>query len=140
MRFMIGLIVGVVLTFAGQALAGGGCCGTKGSCDGGECTCAGPQSATSKPMQYASADTKAEGIATKKEVVGNTICPVSGDKIGSMGPGVTVEHEGKIYNLCCEGCIDKFKAEPDKYSTMAEDSLEVEAVKPAGHEGHDHQH
>jgi len=43
--------------------------------------------------------------------VGNKICPVSGNPVDSMGEAVTYTHAGKIYHLCCAGCIDKFKTE-----------------------------
>jgi len=62
--------------------------------------------------------------------VGNKICPVSGDRVagGAMGnKPITVEYNGKIYNLCCPMCIDVFKKNPEKYSKIAED--EVKAAK-----------
>lgn len=47
--------------------------------------------------------------------VGNKICPVSGEAVGSMGEGVQVEHEGKVYNLCCAMCEKMFKKDPDQF-------------------------
>jgi Cu(I)/Ag(I) efflux system membrane fusion protein len=42
-------------------------------------------------------------------------CPVTGLKLGSMGPPVAVEIQGrKVWN-CCEGCTTKLKANPSKY-------------------------
>ncbi len=77
--------------------------------------------------------------------VGNKICPVSGDKIGAMGEAGKVEHEGRIYNLCCPGCEKKFKEDPEKYVGIVNKELEKE--KPQGGEaghldehGHDHGH
>jgi YHS domain-containing protein len=46
---------------------------------------------------------------------GNKICPVTAEEIGEGMEQVTYEYKGKIYNLCCEMCIDKFKKDPDKY-------------------------
>jgi YHS domain-containing protein len=43
--------------------------------------------------------------------VGNKICPISGDAIVEETK-VTVEYEGKIYNLCCPACVDTFNADP----------------------------
>jgi len=51
---------------------------------------------------------------------GNKFCPVSGRPIGVMGPGVTQEYNGKIYHLCCGGCIATFQSDPEKYSKIAE--------------------
>jgi len=52
--------------------------------------------------------------------VGNTVCPVSGRPIGIMGPGVQEVYNGKIYHLCCGGCISTFESDPEKYSKIAE--------------------
>lgn len=78
----------------------------------------------------------AQDSGMKAEVVnvGNTICPVSGEKIGSMGEAYKVTHNGKEYNLCCEMCVKDFKKNPEKYSKIAE----AEAKKT--HEGHDMGH
>ena len=51
---------------------------------------------------------------SKPEDVGNKICPVTGEKIDE-NTKVTYEYKGKIYNLCCSGCIEEFKNNPDKY-------------------------
>jgi YHS domain-containing protein len=51
---------------------------------------------------------------------GNKFCPVSGRQIGVMGPGVTVQYNGKTYHLCCGGCISTFQSNPEKYSKIAE--------------------
>jgi len=53
--------------------------------------------------------------------VGNTLCPVSGEKVGEMAPAVKVEYKGKIYNLCCKMCKADFMRNPEKYSKIAED-------------------
>src|SRR5579863_6729873 len=51
---------------------------------------------------------------------GNKFCPISGRQIGVMGPGVTQEYNGKIYHLCCGGCISTFQSNPEKYSKIAD--------------------
>jgi YHS domain-containing protein len=33
---------------------------------------------------------------------------------------VTYEYKGKIFNLCCPGCIEAFKADPERYSARVE--------------------
>lgn len=53
--------------------------------------------------------------------VGNKICPVSGNPIGAMGPGVVHEYNGKIYHFCCPGCPKLFDKNPAKYAKIAED-------------------
>lgn len=59
--------------------------------------------------------------------VGNKICPVSGEKIGSRGPAYKVEHMGKIYNLCCSMCEKDFKSDPVKYISKVEEELKAAA-------------
>jgi YHS domain-containing protein len=40
------------------------------------------------------------------------VCPVSGEKMGSMGKPYKVSAEGRTFYLCCDGCEDKVKADP----------------------------
>ena len=61
---------------------------------------------------------KEEGQRSKENSkaieVGNKVCPVMGGKIVERR-AVKFEHEGKMYNLCCAGCIGEFKNDPKKY-------------------------
>ena len=58
---------------------------------------------------------------SKKPVkVNNAVCPVTGDPVDMKNP-VTVENNGKVYNLCCPMCTAPFKSDPAKYSKIAED-------------------
>lgn len=54
--------------------------------------------------------------------VGNKVCPVTGLKIGNPGE-YTVEKDGKVYNLCCPDCKEKFLAEPSKYTAIVDAEL-----------------
>lgn len=67
--------------------------------------------------------------------VGNKLCPISGEKAGGMGQVVQQEYNGKVYNLCCAGCIDIFKKDPEKYVKIVEEQM---AQQSMGGEGHDH--
>lgn len=59
----------------------------------------------------------AENGAFQAYDIGNKICPVSGAKIGEAAgrEPATYTYEGKIYHFCCAGCINVFKADPEKY-------------------------
>jgi YHS domain-containing protein len=59
----------------------------------------------------------------KSQQVGNKICPVTGEKIGEKDK-VTYEYKGKIYNLCCSGCIEEFKKDPNKYIQKIEKEMD----------------
>lgn len=43
------------------------------------------------------------------------MCIISGEKLGSMGKPVILNHEGRELRLCCGGCIERFRAEPAKF-------------------------
>src|SRR3989338_5026564 len=59
------------------------------------------------------------GMGAKAQDAGNTICPVTGEKITDASK-VTYEYQGKIYNFCCPMCIDEFKKDPAKYISKIE--------------------
>jgi len=42
-------------------------------------------------------------------------CPVSGEKVGEMGPPVTIDYQGKKVAFCCDSCVAKFQKDPAKY-------------------------
>ncbi len=72
-----------------------------------------------------------ENVAAKLVDIGNKICPVSGEKVDAssgMAP-VTYEYNGKLYHLCCPGCISMFKANPEKYSKIADDEVAAQKEK-----------
>lgn len=75
-------------------------------------------------FSFAAASGSAPEAAAQKGVVsvGNKICPVSGEKVDSMG-GATYEYQGKVYNLCCPGCIASFKKDPGTYIKKVESEL-----------------
>ncbi|WP_422922907.1 heavy metal-binding domain-containing protein [Singulisphaera sp. PoT] len=43
------------------------------------------------------------------------ICPVTGKPLGSMGTPVHLDVKGRGLLICCEGCTDALKSNPDKY-------------------------
>jgi len=49
-------------------------------------------------------------LAEKQE-----ICPVSGGPLGSMGTPYKVTVQGREVLLCCSGCEDKIKENPEEY-------------------------
>jgi YHS domain-containing protein len=53
-------------------------------------------------------------------------CLVSGEKLGSMGDAIVMNHEGQEIKFCCDSCIPKFKKDPSKYLSKLE------------HAGHNH--
>jgi hypothetical protein len=43
------------------------------------------------------------------------VCPVSDEPLGSMGTPIKVQVQGRDVFICCSGCADFLKEEPDKY-------------------------
>jgi YHS domain-containing protein len=42
-------------------------------------------------------------------------CPVSGQKLGTMGDPYVIKYQGKAVALCCSKCVAEFNADPAKY-------------------------
>jgi hypothetical protein len=57
------------------------------------------------------------------------VCPVSGQKLGSMGDPVVVLHEGREVRLCCAGCAGPFEKSLEKYLEKIDAAI-VKAQKP----------
>lgn len=74
-------------------------------------------------------DAAPANVEQKAVEVGNKLCPVSGEEVGKMGDAIKVQHNGKIYNLCCSMCVKDFKKDPDKFSKIADDEVAADAAK-----------
>ena len=57
---------------------------------------------------------KTVGGTTETAAVTQTTCPVMAGK--PIDKAVSIDYQGKKVYFCCPGCIDKFKAEPEKYT------------------------
>lgn len=58
-------------------------------------------------------DPTAEAIAQKT-------CPVMG---GPINPDIYVDHEGRRVYFCCQACVAKFKANPEKYLAKLDEQM-----------------
>jgi Cu(I)/Ag(I) efflux system membrane fusion protein len=43
------------------------------------------------------------------------ICPVSGEPLGAMGKPYKIVVDGRTVFLCCPGCEEQFRKDPEKY-------------------------
>ena len=77
-----------------------------------------------------------------KQEVGNKICPVSGEEVGTMGEVVKYEHKGKVYNFCCKMCVKDFKKDPQKFIKKVEEEMKKgESASPENKDAqHEHKH
>lgn len=60
------------------------------------------------------------------------VCVVSGEKLGSMGTPVIINHEGTEVRFCCKSCKPDFEADPDKFIAM----VKAGKVEPSDHSDH----
>ena len=92
--------------------------------------CDAKKPAAAKPAAAKPVATKASGDAVKAAKKPQTICPVMGNPINKS---LYVDVKGKRIYVCCQGCIPKVKADPDKYIKILEDQgVAIEAVPAAG--------
>jgi YHS domain-containing protein len=64
-----------------------------------------------------------ENAALEETKVFNTICPVSREE---ADPEITYEYKGKTYAVCCNNCLKKLKADPEKYiSRLSDDGKSI---------------
>lgn len=54
-----------------------------------------------------------KAAGTVASTVSQTTCPIMGKPIDKS---VFTEYQGQKVYFCCPGCIEKFKAEPEKYT------------------------
>ncbi|OPZ22182.1 MAG: Archaeal TRASH domain protein [candidate division BRC1 bacterium ADurb.BinA364] len=74
------------------------------------------------------------GMAQAAESVAGDVymldfCPVTGEKLGSMGDPVVYKHDGRDIRFCCAACEPKFKEDPAKYLKTIDAKI-VELQKP----------
>jgi len=56
---------------------------------------------------------------TRSRTTAQSVCPVTGEKLGSMGPPIPLTVMGRTVYVCCEGCVNTLRRNPEKYlSTM----------------------
>lgn len=67
--------------------------------------------------EFVAKPTAAQLKAAKPAV--NKLCPVSHEKVGTMGAPPLVIWKGQAYALCCEGCVQEFAKDPAKYAAEA---------------------
>lgn len=64
---------------------------------------------TEHEHEHAMVTESAEQVVAGAE---QTICPVMG---GAINKSIYTEYKGKKVYFCCAACIEKFKADPEKY-------------------------
>ena len=90
--------------------------------------------ATAVPASAAPANEKTPAPQTESEIIAKAraeyplkTCVVSDEALGNMGDAVPFVHRAagkpeRVVFMCCEGCIDDFKADPAKYLKKLDDA------------------
>ncbi len=68
-----------------------------------------------QPLSFHSMGKVAGGLSDAVLISLQGVCPVSGQKLGSMGAPPKVTVKGKPLFICCAGCKGKVEASPDQY-------------------------
>lgn len=55
-------------------------------------------------------------------------CPVSGQKLGSMGDPIMRTVDGREVRLCCSGCIDRIESNPAKYFAEVDKAIAMQQM------------
>jgi YHS domain-containing protein len=76
-----------------------------------------PATETAEPNDRQEIEQNLAGVSKEDRALvdAQKFCPVSDEKLGSMGPPVKVEANGETIFLCCKGCKKEFDADPDKF-------------------------
>jgi hypothetical protein len=74
-----------------------------------------PQNAEDAEIEKALLELSAEDRALAKK---QKTCPVTGQRLGSMGTPAQLSIDGRRVLLCCEGCEAKFKKDPKRYLAL----------------------
>ncbi len=53
-------------------------------------------------------------------------CPVTSEKLGSMGPPIPVMVAGKTIQVCCQSCVTAVKKNPGKYLKIVDNEVDNE--------------
>ena len=64
-----------------------------------------------------------DALAAPNEPYTLSTCPVSGEKLGTMGDPIVLEAEGSEVKLCCKGCVKRFKADTTKYMEVVRNGI-----------------
>ena len=58
-----------------------------------------------------------EGLSLedRKLAKAQKMCPVSDQKLGSMGTPIKIVHDGKVIFFCCQMCKPRFEKDPEPY-------------------------
>lgn len=97
-----------------------GCAGSRTSCQGGCCRNA---QSTRRTAKRSEVDQKTDEDREKPKYVQKN-CPVTGEKLSSMGSPIPVTVEGRTIQVCCKACVSAVQKNPETYLKIVDDELD----------------
>ncbi len=86
-----------------------------------------PPKLAQRPM----AATVAKLTAAEEQLVTKqSVCPVTGAPLGSMGQPVIITVDGRQVALCCQGCEGRFVADKEKYFALLDNATSTDSAAP----------
>lgn len=76
-----------------------------------------------EPEKYIQKMTTEEHMHAHSEKDGTVVDPVCGMNIKKLDAKATTEYNGQTYYFCMEGCLEKFKKDPQEYAQKAEEMV-----------------
>ena len=105
-----------------------GCAGSRGGCRSGRCHASSAGSVPPRRVQTAQAHADHDTPRGQEQQT----CPVTGEKLGSMGPPVSVTVKGRTVKVCCDSCVAAVQKNPDKYLKIVDgEQSDVSKVRSA---------
>ncbi len=74
-----------------------------------------------EPGQEHKADAKEAAVWTEPYALAT--CPVSGEKLGSMGAPIVKAYNGREVRLCCKGCVKEFEADQTAFFKKIDEQI-----------------
>lgn len=74
-------------------------------------------------------ETKPQITQAQRDAYPLKTCVVTGEKIGGHGDPYEILYKGQLVRFCCDGCLEDFNKEPEKY--MAKIAAAAKAQTPA---------
>lgn len=102
-----------------------GCASSRGGCRSGSC-----RKASADPVRR-SESSQARTVDRMPSRNTQQNCPVTGEKLGSMGPPIPVSLNGTTIQVCCEGCVTAVRNDPEKYLKIVDDERALAEIPVA---------
>ena len=85
---------------------------------------------TTAPRQFGGKSLPMLGSATPDKAVTGVIDPVCGMTVDPATAAGSFDYQGTTYSFCCQGCLTKFRADPQRYLAPASAQSTAPAVPP----------